>query len=231
MKKILETSLPLLNVLLTSTFDSNGGIYGLEVSVAFQADEIEGGTPVSELPLKLKSLYVEKEAEIWDVDGKAPCSGKPSGKGQSWMFERNLHGTITFKYGISPSASKDAKTGVELELHHNQKEGGLLGPGFTFILMPVSANAVNRFHRSTVQWNLDQAPKGTRAVWTFEEEPGPISQIGSVHILSNSVFMVGPIESNPPIPASNSISAITGLAACPQTLRSFKKYTMTFSSR
>lgn len=205
-----EASLPLLNVLLTPTFESNGGIYGLEVSVTFEADEIEGGTPVFDLPLKPKSLHVQREAEIWDVDGKAPCSGKPSGKGQTWISGRNLHGTVTFRYCILPSTSEDPKTGLELELHRDQTEGGLLGSGFTFIPIPVAATTTDRFYRITVQWNLDQAPKGTRAVWTFGEGPDPISKIGSIYLLSNSVYMIGPIQSNPPIPINNSISDYYG---------------------
>jgi hypothetical protein len=54
-----------------------------------------------------------------------------------------------------------------------------------------------------VEWDLSNAPEGTRAVWTFGEGPEPVVKVGPASILNDSVYMVGKIQSNPtPLPRS-----------------------------
>ena len=78
----------------------------------------------------------------------------------------------------------------------------MLGSGLFFVPTPQSAQV----YRNLVEWDLSQAPEGTRAVWTFGEGPGPVEKVGPVLILSDSVYMVGPIHSNPPTPIPGTMS-------------------------
>ena len=61
-----------------------------------------------------------------------------------------------------------------------------------------------------MEWDLSEAPAGTRAVWTFGESPDPIEKIGPATILSDSVYMAGPINSNPSPPISGPSSDYYG---------------------
>jgi hypothetical protein len=76
----------------------------------------------------------------------------------------------------------------------------------TFIPTP----AVGKIYRNIVEWDLSTAPEGTRALWTFGEGPDPVERVGPASILSDSVYMVGPIRSNPPVPIAGSISDYYG---------------------
>lgn len=85
-------------------------------------------------------------------------------------------------------------------------QGGLLGSGLAIIPTP----PVDKIYRNIVEWDLSEAPDGTRAVWTFGEGPAPVERIGTASILSDSVYMAGPVHSNPPTPITGSISDYYG---------------------
>src|SRR2546429_357163 len=68
----------------------------------------------------------------------------------------------------------------------------------------------NQNCRIILEWNLSTSPNGTRAVWTFGKGPGPVGKAGSASLLTNSVYMVGQIQSNPPTPNIGSISDYYG---------------------
>ena len=65
-------------------------------------------------------------------------------------------------------------------------------------------------YRNIVEWDLSLSPEGTRAVWTFGEGPAPIEQAGPLSLLSESVYMVGPIHSNPPAQVAGTMSDYYG---------------------
>jgi len=85
-------------------------------------------------------------------------------------------------------------------------QGGLLGSGLAIIPTPPA----DKIYRNIVEWDLSEAPDGTRAVWTFGEGPAPVERIGTASILSDSVYMAGPVHSNPPTPITGSISDFYG---------------------
>jgi hypothetical protein len=74
--------------------------------------------------------------------------------------------------------------------------GGLIGFGIS-LLPALYADTV---YQNIAEWDLSQAPEGTRAVWTFGEGPIPVVKVGPASILSESVYMVGQIHSKPPAP-------------------------------
>ncbi|OJK02131.1 hypothetical protein ASPACDRAFT_40949 [Aspergillus aculeatus ATCC 16872] len=77
------------------------------------------------------------------------------------------------------------------------RPGGLIGNGRWFLPRPA---ADDRVYRHVVAWDLSHAPAAaqpTRAVWSFGEGPDPVVKIGPPTVLVDSVYMVGPIRSDP----------------------------------
>ncbi|KAF7591541.1 hypothetical protein BBP40_001420, partial [Aspergillus hancockii] len=60
---------------------------------------------------------------------------------------------------------------------------------------PRPADVKDREYPSTVKRDLSQALEGTRAVWSYGEGPEPVTKDGKPTVVTNSVFMVGPIKS------------------------------------
>jgi hypothetical protein len=122
-----------------------------------------------------------------------------------WETKSN-HGIIKISYLVHPSTELHPRTDIYPWADLRLDQGGIIGSGRAFITLPVS----RKITRNIVEWNLGKAPKGTRAVWTFGEGPGLIEKVGPVSLLSDSVYMVGPIQSNPPAPIPGSISDYYG---------------------
>ncbi|GMF74397.1 unnamed protein product [Aspergillus oryzae] len=72
-------------------------------------------------------------------------------------------------------------------------------------------------------WNLARAPEGTRAVWSYGEGPGPVAKDGKPDVVSNSIFMVGPVNSYPG--TSDSFGAkIYWFGELPENLQRLNQY-------
>ncbi|KAE8133867.1 hypothetical protein BDV38DRAFT_295823 [Aspergillus pseudotamarii] len=87
---------------------------------------------------------------------------------------------------------------VTLQFHRprvdmRRDQGGVCSDGRWLLPRP----AVEREDCNIVEWDLAQAPEGTRAVWSYGEGPGPVTKEGKLDVVSNSVFMVGPINKLP----------------------------------
>ena len=107
---------------------------------------------------------------------------------------------ISYEVSVLPSNTR----GSPYDLRCDQ--GGVLGSGLS--LFP--AFQPDQVYRNIVEWDLSEAPEGTRAVWTFGEGPPPVEKVGPASILSDSVYMVGPIHSNRPTPIPGTASDYYG---------------------
>ncbi len=77
------------------------------------------------------------------------------------------------------------------------------------VLALLSFLRLDTYH-NIVEWDLSQAPKGTRAVWTYGEGFLPMGKSGPAIILRDAVYMVGRIHSEPPSPVPRSTSDYYG---------------------
>jgi hypothetical protein len=120
---------------------------------------------------------------------------------EAWIAGRKVVGEMHLKYGVLVQQNL-SYGGITLR----RDQGGLLGPGRTFI--PIPRN--DQVHGNIVKWNLAQAPAGTRAVWTFGEGPNAVEKVGPAAMIADSVYMVGPIQSFPVMPVVGNISDYYG---------------------
>lgn len=187
--------IPAITASLTPTFDAARQVEGLHVSLSIEGLSRRAGDAVVSFPTNLaRRTSISPGTAEWrasDDLGDLPISiGNDSS--YEWVAQRDTAGQVNFSYVANPSLDGrlvgHAAAASDLRLDH----GGLIGSGFSFIPIPSGTEVYN----ITVEWDLDGAPKGTRAVWTFGEGPKPIEKIGPASLLSDSVYMVGPIRSD-----------------------------------
>lgn len=110
---------------------------------------------------------------------------------------RHTAGDVILKLHVIPLIGCETRAaGVQPGLRMDQ--GGLMGVGRSFLPRPPDICTTR--HRNVVEWDLSDAPAGTRAIWSFGEGPGPIVKDGPASVLLDSVYMVGPVQSHPPEP-------------------------------
>ncbi|KAG4442455.1 hypothetical protein IFR05_002057 [Cadophora sp. M221] len=189
---------PTLKVLITPQFDENGLAISLFISLTIDSPPILRDSKFLTFPATFSGVRTEHELKDSDESGELPLIFKdPEESNQSpersWVTLRNTFGDVEIQYEVSTSSKDQFKTGGPV-LGLYSEQGGLLGSGFAIV--PVFSSKTS--YQNVVEWDLKQAPKGTRAVWTYGEGPHPVERVGPASILRDSVYMVGRIQSNPP---------------------------------
>ncbi|PMD38154.1 hypothetical protein L207DRAFT_514073 [Hyaloscypha variabilis F] len=191
---------PKFKALLKPQFDEADGAVGLNIVLSLESVELLEGSTIVSFPSIIKHTISEHGIRFIDGKGELPTICKAlEGTCLSWTVERQTFGEVKLEYSVLPSSDKTP-------LGLNRDHGGLLGSGLTLIPIPLTG----QLYRNIVEWDLGDAPQGTRAVWTFGEGPAAVERVGPASTLSDSVYMVGPIHSNPPTPVSGSISDYYG---------------------
>jgi hypothetical protein len=143
---------------------------------------------------------------IWQASddlGNLPINHK---NGKEWLVGRDTIGTVVLAYTVFPPRTTKPIRQSEPAFELRSNQGGLLGVGFSFILIPPGG----KFYHITFSWDLSLSLSNTRAIWTYGEGPSHISRIGPASLLTDFVYMVGPTCSNPPILIPGSISDYYG---------------------
>jgi hypothetical protein len=196
-----EQDRPKFKVLIKPQFDEAHQADGFYVVITIESQALVEGSIAVSFPSMVKPIVFKDGIKFLDENGELPTVYKApdGGAGPTWAIGRQTFGCLQLEYNVLPSSDN---LSVGLYADH----GGLLGSGLTFIPTP----AVGKIYRNIVEWDLSTAPEGTRALWTFGEGPGPVERVGPASTLSNSVYMVGPIRSNPPVPIAGSVSDYYG---------------------
>jgi len=190
-----------LHILIKPQFDGAHQATGLDIILTIESLELPEDFTVVSFPSIIKPTIFKDSFKVSDVKGELPTAYKAlnNDAGPSWVAGRQILGQVKLEYSVAPSSDK---TSLSLFCDH----GGLLGSGLTFIPTP----SHSKTFRNIVEWDLSETPEGTRAVWTFGEGPAAIERIGPASTLSDSVYMVGPIHSNPSSPIPGSMSDYYG---------------------
>lgn len=196
-----------LRVLLTPRFNVSHAIAGLQVVLTIGSARASEGSVLVKSRTTVNQSFVPRQIEAFDEAGPLPLQSKISNQDSSisWFVERNTLGDVRLKYRTLPVSDTGSRTITKaISLYTDQ--GGLICSGLDFIPTPPGG----KIYHNLVGWDLSQAPTGTRAVWTFGEGPAAVEKIGQSSILTETVYMVGPIHSNPPSPVSGSIPDFYG---------------------
>jgi hypothetical protein len=220
-----ESALPVLKVWLKPFFDSSNNVARVVVSLTKDMPQSAIDDFLLEFslgerkrdPVRDEEVSTEVVAPPWrlvrhleqwptetvantrsvPVDKLAP-HGIRSLAGSSHVMTEDETTPIAWKtfYELTP--------GPLFDLHSDQ--GGVLGA----CLRSLAEVQSNDVYRNIVRCDLTEAPEGTRFVWTFGEGPSPTEKVGPASLLSESVFMIGPIHSNPPTPIPGTLSDYYG---------------------
>lgn len=173
--------------------------------------------------------FTEDNILAFDGDGPLPIyftQTKLNSPDQEWRVTRNTSGNVTLHFQVFPRYI-DIKTPIGPRVDMRRDQGGLTSGGRWFLPRP----AGNRVWRNVVEWDLSEAPLGTRALWSYGEGPRPISRNGNPMTVANSVFMVGPINSYPN-PASNNQALpganINWFGELPDKIHHLNEYNVSF---
>ncbi|RFU32834.1 hypothetical protein B7463_g3487, partial [Scytalidium lignicola] len=201
---------PVIHVVIHPRFSSSHQVNSLQVSLSIVPLHLKVGDAVVSFPNLLRTTSISLDNDNWkatDDLGDLSIHHEPQESNTSckWVVQRNTSGGVKISYEARPSTNEALfDQGRATDLKYDQ--GGLIGSGFSFIPIPPG----DGIYRLVVEWNLVDAPKGTRAVWTFGEGPGPVEKIGPASMLNDSVYMVGPINSNPATKTARTSSAYYG---------------------
>jgi hypothetical protein len=186
-----------IHIIILPGFNSSHQVESLQVSLSIGPLHLKAGDTIVSFPSNLtRKTFISLDSDNWQATddlGDLPIHRKAQEFNASckWVVQRDTSGSVKISYEARPSANEAPfDQGRATDLKYDQD--GLIGSGFSFIPIPPG----DGIFRLVVGWNLAEAPKGTRAVWTFGEGPGPIEKIGPASILSDSVYMVGSINSN-----------------------------------
>lgn len=191
--------MPIISVIIAPTFNSSLQVELLQVSLVFQSLHLKAGDTLvsfaSKLPRRTVISLDSNDGQATDDLGDLPLHREcqESNVDCKWVAQRGTSGDIRVAYEVIPSTN-EATFGQRWATDLTYDHGGILGSGFSFLPVPPGTAE----YHLVLKWDLAEAPKGTRAVWTFGEGPGPIEKVGSASILSDSVYMVGPINTTSP---------------------------------
>jgi hypothetical protein len=196
------SDIPTIKVLITPEYDAAHRVEDLLIDLTLPAHQVHQLPEYSDLVSFTESLDTASDsadedgvAQLFDMLGQLLILAQSRcGNSNLEMVEaKSTSEYMRLIYRAFPLTTRETDLGApaaDLRLDH----GGLLGSGLAFIPFSTTSETC----RSIVQWDLSKAPPGTRAVWTFGEGPDPVEIVGHSSILSESVYMVGKIQSNPP---------------------------------
>jgi hypothetical protein len=193
---------PKFKVLIKPQFDDAHQANGFHIVLTVESTELAEGSTAVSFPSIVKPMISKDGVKFMDEKGQLPTAYKTPtrGAGPSWTVGRQTFGALKLEYNVLPSSDKRSPVGLYAD------HEGLLGSGLAFLPTPLTG----MMYRNIVEWDLSNAPAGTRAVSSFGEGPAPVERVGPASTLSDSVYMVGPIHSNPPVPIPGSISDYYG---------------------
>ncbi len=199
--------LPIVKVQLKPIFHSGSPSIepSIEITITIETLGFDAGTEIATLPSFVKApVHPDHCLVVTDREGSFFIEPKwnPKSGTTTWVTEKKTDGDLELKYIAHPEKSDGQRS--PLDLYYCQE--GFLGCGLSWLPLPKS----DRVFRNVVEWNLECAPESTRAVWTFGEGPGPVERIGPISVLSDSVYMVGHIQSTPLTSTSRSLPGSYG---------------------
>jgi hypothetical protein len=182
---------PLLRLKITPAFLPPSAA-SLGVVLTIECPTVERGSAVVVANQALKSGTTLHDMQAVDDEGELPMWSEISSENgyYGWVADRDMSGDVELSYAVALTPIQKQTSSIYLDASGK----GFLDSGWSFVYIPPG----NNIYQNIVGWDLSGSPEGTRAVWTFGEGPDPVGKMGPASILSDSVYMAGQIQSNPP---------------------------------
>ena len=193
-----EPALPKLSIQLTP--HAEGGPQShMAVRETLEAPGLAAGGVLVRLPVKLVGIpgsqmlgdgLTARDASgslALTVDEEPPI---PQGSYRRWKVSRATVGDVVVEYRAAPRQITAATNNGPL-FDLREESGGFAGAGVTFLAVPPG----ERPYRIALDWDLSQAPKGSRGVSSLGE--GHVDTVGPPERLAFSFYAAGPLQALP----------------------------------
>ncbi|WP_165186727.1 hypothetical protein [Caulobacter soli] len=198
MTQAAEPALPKLNVQLTPHAEGGAQSY-MAVRETLEAPSLPAGGVLVRLPVKLVGIpgsqLLGDGLTARDASGPLSLTEElepptPQGGYRHWKVSRATVGDVVVDYRAAPrQISAATNNGPLFDLR--EESGGFAGAGVTFLAVPPG----ERPYRLAVDWDLSQAPKGSRGVSSLGE--GHVETVGPAERLVFSFYAAGPLQTLP----------------------------------
>lgn len=204
----------------------------IELQMEFDILDLDAHQPLISMALVRDAVpgqpYDNLTLHIRDSDGPLSASltetpGTDTVPTRTWLIGRPASGRISLGFTAVPrKVDRYTKIAARTDLRYGS--GGMQGVGLTMIPTLEFPGALKTKWKMTVQWNLEAAPSGTRALWSFGEGPEPIHRIGSAHELQNTIYGVGLLKSVTGLGDLSDVFGLYWLGDLPPTIAGFNQY-------
>jgi hypothetical protein len=198
MAQAAEPALPKLSIQLTP--HAEGGPQShMGVRETLEAPGLAAGGVLVRLPVKLVGIpgsqFLGDGLTARDASGPLGLTVEeeppiPQGSYRRWKVSRATVGDVVVEYRAAPRQITAATNNGPL-FDLREESGGFAGAGVTFLAVPPS----ERPYRIVLDWDLSQAPKGSRGVSSLGE--GHVETVGPPERLAFSFYAAGPVQTLP----------------------------------
>lgn len=191
---------PVISLQLKPNFSSRGEAVNLSVSYTIPKAALAGRDPYLSYTTWYGNFgahpYTESDIYATDDAGRLPfLFVDESSTRQQWRLGRDPVSDLTLRMEASPR-KVDIRTPLGPRVDLRLDQGGLQGSGGWFLPQVTQGDV----YLHTVEWDLSQAPPGTRGIWSHGEGPQTVEYLGPANTFERTIFMVGPVQSWPPEP-------------------------------
>jgi len=183
--------MPSLAVTIEPLFDTDQNATSLAVSVRCDDHAVQANQPLFTLQKLITNVPMPDYGEdtnpitVSHNKGKLPLwideDADRKLEWRRWLVSRASSGPIVWSFKAPPRPI-DAKTPTGSRHDLRMEQGGLTGSPSHFFPQPVPADSKEQW-KFSLKWNLDKAPVGTRAVWTFGDGSRVRSRVDSIEKL------------------------------------------------
>ena len=193
-----EPGLPKLSIQLTP-FAQGGPQSHMAVRETLEAPGLAAGGVLVRLPVKLVGIpgsqmlgdgLTARDAAgplALTIEEEPPI---PQGSYRRWKAARATVGDVIVEYRAAPRPITAATNNGPL-FDLREESGGFAGAGVTFLAVPPG----ERPYRIALDWDLSQAPNGSRGVSSLGE--GHVDTVGPPERLAFSFYAAGPLQALP----------------------------------
>lgn len=188
-----------LSLRIKPQFDHNGEAHSLGFSLALECPSLTAGQSLCCLNTKMGNgttqCYTKDQIHVSDSDGFLDIEIHDKGRMRSYLVNRPTTGNVVMNFVAHP-VKVDSKTPIGGRYELRRDQGGLQCMGLSTIPIPWDVSLTTKArYRMEIEWDLSDAPQGTRAVSSFGE--GRVQRVHPPFDLWRMVFTVGPLKSYP----------------------------------
>lgn len=189
---------PKLDIVLTPRATGDDDSH-MGVKMTMQAPGLKAGDGLLRLPIRLVGIptpaWPADAVQAKDDQGAIPLTQAeepptPQGVYRRWVVGRATAGDVVVSYKAPPRrVTATTNNGPLFDLR--EEAGGFAGAGNGFLAAPVAEGP----YRVKLSWDLSQAPKGSRGIWSLGE--GTVETVVPAQVLQFSYYYAGPLKSYP----------------------------------